>query len=106
MKKGFGFLLFLLPWLTPLLGQEQDPRVRNMDLNPFYGSILLHNPDISHLIREHPSGFILALNRKTFGGQAWEQRYGYPDQGVSFIYQDMGTETLGDNFGLYLHYNF
>ena len=80
--------------------------MRNMDLNPFYGSILLHNPDISHLIREHPSGFILALNRKTFGGQAWEQRYGYPDQGVSFIYQDMGTETLGDNFGLYLHYNF
>ena len=105
MKKGFSFILCVLLWVPSLLGQDSTP-VRNLDLNPFYGSVLLHNPDISHPIRAHPAGFILALNRKTFGQEAWEERYGYPDQGVSFIYQDMGTETLGDNFGLYLHYNF
>ena len=106
MNKGFGILFWFLPWLMPLLGQEGPPRVRNLDLNPFYGSVLLHNPDISHLIREHPAGFILGWNRKTFGAEAWEERYGYPDQGISFVYQDMGTPTLGQNYGLYLHYNF
>jgi hypothetical protein len=105
MKKGFSFILCFLCWVPVLLGQEPRP-VRNVDVNPFYGSILLHNPDISHLIRAHPAGFILALNRKTFGQEAWEERYGYPDQGISLIYQHMGTRTLGDNLGLYLHYNF
>lgn len=105
MKQGFISIFWLITWLTPICGQEKSP-VRNLDLNPFYGSVLLHNPDISHLIRDHPTGFILGLNRKTFGQEAWEERYGYPDQGISFIYQDMGTKTLGDNFGLYLHYNF
>ena len=106
MNKGFGFLLLYLGWIVQLLGQEEIPKVRNLDFSPFYGSIMLHNPDISHLIREHPAGLILSYNRKTFGEAAWEERYGYPDQGISFIYQDMGTKTLGDNFGLYLHYNF
>lgn len=105
MKKGFSFILCVLLWVPALLGQETAP-VRNLDLNPFYGSVLLHNPDVSHLIRAHPGGFILALNRKTFGQEAWEERYGYPDQGVSFIYQHMGNRTLGDNLGLYVHYNF
>lgn len=80
--------------------------MRHLDVSPFYGSILLHNPDISHLIRGHPAGFILSLNRQTFGSEAWQQLYGYPDQGISFIYQHMANPTLGDNLGLYLHYNF
>ena len=106
MKKGFGILWCFLSCLLPLTGQEGTPPQRNIDLNPFYGSVLLHNPDISHLIREHPAGVIIGFHRKTFGEEPWQQRFGYPDQGISFIYQDMGTETLGDNLGLYLHYNF
>ena len=104
MKKGICILLSVL-WGLLTYGQDPKP-IRNLDLNPFYGSILRHNPDISHLIRVHPGGFILGLNRKTFGSEPWEQRYGYPDKGISFIYQDMGTATLGSNFGIYLHYNF
>ena len=38
-----------------------------LDVSQFNGSVLLHNPDISHLIEEHPGGFILGLNRKHFG---------------------------------------
>jgi hypothetical protein len=105
MRKGIYFLLLALPWIVPVSGQQAPP-IRNLDLNPFYGSIMLHNPDISHLIRAHPAGFILGLNRKTFGAEPWEQRFGYPDEGISFVYQDMGTATLGQNFGVYLHYNF
>ena len=85
---------------------EDLPKKFTVDANPFYGSILLHNPDISHLITEHPSGIILAFNRKTYGSQEWEQVYNYPDLGFSFVYQDMDNATLGKNYGLYAHYNF
>jgi hypothetical protein len=77
-----------------------------VDASQFYGSILLHNPDISHLITEHPGGLILGYNRKTFGQREWEAEYNYPDLGYSFVYQNMNNATLGENYGLYAHYNF
>ena len=77
-----------------------------LDLSQFNGSVLLHHPDISHLITAHPSGFIAGINRKRFGDEDWEAHFGYPDSGFTFIYQDMRNPTLGQNFGLYAHYNF
>ena len=76
------------------------------DLNYFKGNIALHNDDILHLIKGHPEGFILSWNKKTFGNEDWEQRYGYPDYGVSFAYQNLKNEVLGNNYSLYAHYNF
>lgn len=101
--------LFIAALLVGILcfSQEADyPKRYTLDVSPFYGSILLHNPDISHLINGHPGGLILGLNRKTYGHEAWEELYNYPDVGYSFVYQDMDNKTLGKNFGLYAHYNF
>jgi hypothetical protein len=96
--------LFCVTWT---FAQKGKPiREHTIDASNFYGSIILHNPDISHLITEHPMGVILAWNRKTFGEEAWEAAYNYPDLGFSFIYQDFKSETLGENFSLYAHYNF
>lgn len=72
----------------------------------FYGSIIEHNPHISHLITEHPEGLILSFNRKTYGLDPWEAEYNYPDVGYSFIWQDMKNPYLGHNFGLYAHMGF
>lgn len=77
-----------------------------IDANYFYGTVLEHNPDIAHLITDHPTGVILGFNQKTFGNKAWESRYNYPDYGASFIYQDMKNYHLGENYGLYAHFNF
>jgi hypothetical protein len=76
------------------------------DANYFIGNIALHNDDILHLIKGHPEGFILSWNKKTFGEKDWEQRYGYPDWGVSFAYQDLKNDVLGNNYSIYAHYNF
>ncbi|WP_386129453.1 acyloxyacyl hydrolase [Winogradskyella litorisediminis] len=76
------------------------------DANYFKGYIALHNNDILGLIQGQPEGVILSWNKKTFGARAWEQSYNYPDYGVSFIYQDLKNPVLGNNFGLYGHYNF
>lgn len=88
-------------------GQNEEKRTNySFDANAFYGSILLHNPDISHLITEHPRGLVLGYNRKTYGSEDWEEWYNYPDLGASFIYQKSNNPTLGDNIGLYAHFNF
>ena len=76
------------------------------EANYFIGNIALHNNDILHLIKGHPEGVILSWNKKTFGEKDWEQRYGYPDWGVSFAYQDLKNDVLGNNYSLYAHYNF
>ncbi|GAA4799260.1 hypothetical protein GCM10023330_00670 [Litoribaculum gwangyangense] len=77
-----------------------------MEVNYFKGNIALHNNDILHLINGHPEGIILAWNKKTYGFNDWEQRFNYPDYGVSFIYQNLKNEVLGNNAALYAHYNF
>jgi len=105
MKLKLLFITFL--WGVFVFSQENDiPKKYVLDAGPFYGSILLHNPDISHLINEHPVGLILGLNRKTYGYKEWEELYNYPDVGYSFVFQDLKNETLGKIFGLYAHYNF
>ena len=77
-----------------------------VDVNYFQGNIALHNNEILHLIQGHPDGVILSWNKKTYGFEDWEQRFNYPDYGVSFAYQDMKNPVLGDNYSLYAHYNF
>ncbi|MFT4610663.1 MAG: hypothetical protein ACJA1H_001630 [Glaciecola sp.] len=96
------FCLFCLSTFA----QEEDPNLFTLDANVFYGTILEHNSDISHLITDHPSGLIVSYSKKTYGFKDWESRYNYPDWGFSFIYQDMKNRNLGENYGLYAHYNF
>jgi len=86
--------------------QEEKHTNTYFDLNYFGGNIALHNNDILHLITGHPEGFIFSWNKKTFGNEAWEQRFNYPDYGASFIFQNLRNNVLGKNYGLYAHYNF
>ncbi|MBT8236514.1 MAG: acyloxyacyl hydrolase [Bacteroidia bacterium] len=99
-------LIVALAWSIGLCGQSSPEGQYTLDFNIYAGSILKHNPDISHLITAHPAGFTLSLNKKTFGNEAWQQGYNYPDTGISLVYQDMNNETLGHHIGLYAHFNF
>ncbi|WP_425077670.1 acyloxyacyl hydrolase [Psychroserpens sp. S379A] len=89
-----------------LFSQDENHNNFSLDASLFYGTILEHNPDIAHLITDHPTGFILSYNKKTYGLNAWESRFNYPDWGFSFIYQDMKNPVLGENYSVYAHYNF
>ncbi|WP_299888938.1 acyloxyacyl hydrolase [uncultured Lacinutrix sp.] len=102
--KYFFSSIFLLSILFTNAQDQKNPFT--LEANVFYGNIAEHNSDISHLITGHPTGVILSYNQKTFGKNTWESRYNYPDYGASFIYQDLKNEFLGDNYGIYAHYNF
>lgn len=101
-------LLLTILLLFPLLlcGQTQQVRPLSVEVDYYYGSILEHNPDINHLIIDHPGGFTVAVNRKTYGFNAWERRYNYPDWGFTFAYQDLNNPVLGEAYSLYGHFNF
>ncbi len=103
MQKGLVSLFCLLSLLLSAQNETSDSYI---DFNYFKGYIALHNNDILGLITGQPEGFMLSWNKKTFGKEAWEQRYNYPDYGVSFIYQNLKNDNLGNNFGFYAHYNF
>jgi len=78
----------------------------SIDLSYTYGTILQHNPDISHLITGHPEGVLLRYNQRTYGDKEWQSLYGFPDFGFTFTFQDLKNQSLGDAYGLYGHYNF
>ena len=99
-----SIILVLLPALV--LGQNDQQKPFSIDADYYQGSILEHNPDINHLIIDHPTGFMVAYNRKTYGFNAWERRYNYPDWGFTFAYQDLKNPILGKSYGLYGHFNF
>ena len=102
MRIKISVLFILFGWMS--LAQEIDTN-SYIDINYFKGNIALHNNDILHLIKGHPEGLIFSWNKKTFGENAWEQRYNYPDYGVSFTYQNLKNDVLGNNYALYGHYN-
>ncbi|MFP9112645.1 acyloxyacyl hydrolase [Flavobacterium sp. RHBU_3] len=98
--------LFLLFFSCLMAAQEQPEGGYSVDANYFYGNIIPHRKSIQHLITAHPEGMVISLNKKTFGNHEWESAYNFPDVGVSFHYQDMKNEALGEMYGLYGHYSF
>ncbi|MEM9680847.1 MAG: acyloxyacyl hydrolase, partial [Bacteroidota bacterium] len=98
MKCKLGYILVLVSLIS--FAQEKKSSFY-IDVNYFSGNIALHNDDILHLISGHPEGVIVGWNKKTFGENDWEQRYNYPDYGISMSYQDLKNEALGNNVALY-----
>lgn len=99
--------IIVLLFTAPLVfSQEKNNPDFFVDANYFYGTILRHNKDISHLIKNHPDGFIVGFNQKTYGAKRWQQEYNYPDWGFSFVHQNPHYAILGENYGLYGHFNF
>jgi Lipid A 3-O-deacylase (PagL) len=104
MKLSLTYMLCL--FFGVVLSQEKQTSSSYIDVNYFTGNIALHNNDILHLIKGHPEGIIISWNKKTFGHKDWEQLFNYPDYGLSFSYQDLKNDVLGNNYALYTHYNF
>jgi len=102
--RHFYFLILLFPIL--LFAQDKPEGSYTVDINYFYGNIIPHRKSIQHLITEHPEGTIISFNRKTFGAAKCESVFNFPDYGVSFHYQDMKNQALGEMYGLYGHYSF
>ncbi|XCF07190.1 acyloxyacyl hydrolase [Tamlana crocina] len=99
-------LTYIMLLVSVLVFSQEKQHTSYVDVNYFYGNIALHNNEILHLIQGHPEGSIIGWNKKTYGFNDWEQRFNFPDYGISFAYQNLKNEVLGNNYSLYAHYNF
>jgi hypothetical protein len=100
------FLTYTFLVCSAIVFSQEKQYTSTFDVNYFKGNIALHNNDVLHLINGHPEGVFLSWNKKTYGNEDWEQRYNYPDYGLSFAYQSFNNDVLGNCASLYAHYNF
>lgn len=96
--------MLLFPIL--LFSQEKEKNATYIDAHFFHGNIIKHADYVGHLITGHPDGVLLSYNWKTNGKKEWEQRYNYPDYGISYQYLDLKNQYLGVNHAVGVHYNF
>ncbi|MEP6278237.1 MAG: acyloxyacyl hydrolase, partial [Nonlabens ulvanivorans] len=103
MMKRYIIVFVFLAFAKAVTAQStsQFPKIATLDVSYMNGTILEHNPDICHLITDHPTGILLSYNRKTFGEEEWQSRFGFPDWGFSAAYQDMKTYELGEAYSAY-----
>jgi len=99
-------LIGLLLFCFSARAQEEIKPKGTWELQYYRGIFIRHNKDVAHLVRAHPRGGILSYNRPTFGEKYWQQGYGYPDWGFSFVFQDFNNPEIGSNYALLGHYNF
>ncbi len=98
-------LLFILINCLHIVAQN-DSSGFELQADYFYGNFIPHNKNIKHLIKGHPTGFIVSFNKKTKGDKWWHQAYHYPDWGFSFQYQDNKNKTLGTTAAVLGHIHF
>jgi Lipid A 3-O-deacylase (PagL) len=103
MRLFFSYLFFIT---SGFIFSQNNNETSALDIDVFKGNILLHTPNLSHLITGHPSGFMISYSKKTFGNQEWQSLYNFPDCGSYFLYQDFKNENLGKNYALGAFYNF
>ncbi|OIQ34936.1 MAG: hypothetical protein BM563_12035 [Bacteroidetes bacterium MedPE-SWsnd-G1] len=103
MKK---FILILIISCCLFAEAQEKEQSSYFQLDYFYGNIIEHAPQLKPIIQSHPSGFIFSWNKKNIENTQFNQTYNFPDVGFSASYQDFKTETLGEVYGVYTHYNF
>ena len=103
MKTLLSGLFLLLSY--GLLAQD-TAEYETVDVSFLRGNVVLHSPELAHLITGHPEGVMVSFSKKTNGNQEWEAIYNYPDYGGYFLYQDLKNQQLGECYAIGAHYNF
>ena len=64
-KEMNKYLIYMLFFMIAVKGLSQDENkdIFSFGAGYFYGNIYEHNPDISHLIKGHPTGLFLMFNK-------------------------------------------
>ena len=100
-------ITFILIFSFCFFSNAQEKEIASyFQLDYFYGNIIEHAPQLKPIIQSHPSGFVFSWNKKNTADTEFNHNYNFPDIGFSASYQDFKTETLGEVYGLYTHYNF
>lgn len=104
MKLKFFAILFFLAFTFSRAQEKNYSHTFSADY--LFGQIMLHRPNISHLLQGPTNGVLVSWRQNTYGFKEWEQRYNYPSFGASFLHQYMGNSSLGEAYSLQGDYYF
>lgn len=77
-----------------------------LTLKATQGELIVHKDAMSHLANYPISGFRLSFEKTSLHKTNWMSRYNYPNYGVVYSYQDMGSPALGTVHSLSGFYKF
>lgn len=97
-----GILLIV----SGLVFAQDTTEYGTVEVNFLRSNIMLHSPELAHLITGHPEGVMIGFSKRTNGSEEWEAIYNYPDYGGYLLYQDFKNIQLGQCYAIGAHYNF
>jgi hypothetical protein len=72
----------------------------------YYGFLWAHRMGIEDLVTGHTTGFEITLLKQTDGSKLWQEVYGYPQTGFSYIHLDLANQYVGQADALVGFINF
>jgi hypothetical protein len=81
--------------------KAQLPKGVSLESSVYFGKVLKHTPKLRFDAPPLSIGFDFHVTKQLYGQKAWHQWMRYPSIGLSFVYYDIGTESLGKAFGLF-----
>lgn len=84
-----------------LVGQSRISENLSVESNYFHGFILPEYQFINFVVEDNSQSLEINLLKETTGKNTWEQVYGYPTYGLSFLYSTLGNDSiLGKEFAI------
>ncbi len=94
------FIFLLLPPVL-LFGERDSLKNYSTGINYFGGKILIHTNKIHFNAPPYSQAMEFNFNKQTLGNAPWQQRFGFPETGISICVARHGHEALGTALGLY-----
>jgi hypothetical protein len=98
-KKIFSWI-FLIP-LCLLAAKAQLPKGVSLESSIYFGKVVKHTPKLRFEPPPLSIGFDFHVSKQLYGQKAWHEWMNYPSVGLSLVYYDIGSESLGKAFGLF-----
>ncbi len=93
--KRFIVLAFLFYWSIKTFAQKEI-HPYSLGVNSAYGFIIPHNPSMLYITKQHIQRQEIYFEKNTYGKKSWEQRYFYPNMGLSLAYFSLNNPHLGN----------
>jgi Lipid A 3-O-deacylase (PagL) len=81
--------------------KAQLPKGISLESSLYFGKVLKHTPKLRFELPPLSMGLDFHLTKQLYGQKAWHEWMNYPSVGLSLVYYDIGSESLGKALGLF-----
>jgi Lipid A 3-O-deacylase (PagL) len=81
--------------------KAQLPKGVSLESSVYFGKVLKHTPKLRFESPPLSIGLDFHVTKQLYGQKAWHEWMNYPSVGLSLVYYDIGSESLGKALGLF-----